>query len=149
MKESINRWREDTGLSFIKNEPEDILKTAIQLSATHLRDINLSDLDEYLLVLSNYYLFLQAQTGIISARVEYLEEEFNNELLLVASKFGATLAGERRALALSKQPELKEMQKALREEKAKLEMIKPAADAIRQKMYMLSKIYERRVKSEH
>jgi hypothetical protein len=86
---------------------------------------------------------------MISARVEYLEEDFNNELLLVASKYGATLAGERRAIALSRKPELKVTLKILQVEKAKLEMIKPTADAIRQKMYMLSKIYDRRSKSEY
>jgi len=149
MKEEIAKWREETGLSFIRSDEDDVLKKAIQLSAGQIRNADLADLDENLLVLSNYYTFLQSQLGMISARVELLQEDFSNELLLVASKYGATLAGERRALALSKKPELKVKLKVLQAEKSKLEMIRPAADGIRQKMYMLSKVYDRRSKSEY
>lgn len=149
MDKDVAEWRRETGLDFIKNQGQDILKDAIEFSSTELKNINLSEFDELMLVLSNYYVYLHSQLGILNARVQYLEEDLNMHVAPKASKFSAGHAGERRALAISKDEVLLERSRRLGNEKAKLEMLRPVCDTIKNKIFVMSKIYDRRLKDEY
>ncbi len=149
MQEQIVAWRKNTGLDFIELGHKDILKEAIKISPTELRQISMPQFDELMLVLSNYYIYLQSELGILIARSEYLQEAFNNAVAPRASKYGASHAGERRAIAVSRDDNLIKMQSKVRVEKTKLEMLRPINDAVRQKMYVMSKIFDRRARNEH
>ncbi len=146
---SVADWRRQAGLVYIENQKEDLLKEAIQFSAAEVRAINLPEFDELMLVLSNYYIYLHSQLGILSARVNHLEETFDIEVAPLAAKYGASHARERRAIAISKNEMLQSKQEQLAVEQAKLEMLRPVCDTIKNKIYVMSKIYDRRVRNEY
>jgi len=146
---SVADWRREAGLVYIENQEVDLVKEAIQFSGREVRSINLEQFDELMLVLSNYYIYLHSQLGIISARVRHLEESFDIEVAPLASKYGASHAKERRAIAISKNEILQKKKIILDRETAKLEMLRPVCDTIKNKIYVMSKIYDRRVRNEY
>ncbi len=146
---SVTDWRREAGLVYIENQQEDLLKEAIQFSAKEVRSITLEKFDELMLVLSNYYIYLYSQFGILAARVRHLEEAFDIEVAPLATKYGASHAKERRAIAISKNDLLQKKKVILDRECAKLEMIRPVCDTIKNKIYVMSKIYDRRVRNEY
>ena len=146
---SIMDWRKEAGLVYIENQEVDLLQEAIKFSAREVGAINLEKFDELMLVLSNYYIYIHSQLGILSARVKHLEEAFDIEVAPIASKYGASHAKERRAIAISKHDILQKKKVILDRESAKLEMLRPVCDTIKNKIYVMSKIYDRRVRNEY
>lgn len=143
MREEIEKWREQAGLNYFVKPGTDPLKKAIDLSVD-IDDLNLVQMDETLLVLSNYHNYLSSQAGIIAARVSYLEEALSEKLDLKASRFTASSAAERRAIAVSRDDELKELKSRLSKEQSKQLMLRPIIDSVRLKIDALKKIYDRR-----
>jgi len=77
MSKTITDWRREAGLVYIENQEKDLLKEAIQFSAPQLKTVELEEFDELMLVLSNYYVYLHSQLGILSARVQHLDDAFD------------------------------------------------------------------------
>ena len=149
MTTTVSDWRKKAGLAYIENQEEDVLKEAIKFSAPHLKTVDLPKFDELMLVLSNYYIYLYSELGILSARVRHLEDAFDISAAPKAAKYGASHAKERRAIAISKDDKLQEQKAQLDNEQAKLEMLRPVCDTIKNKIYVMTRIYERRVKDEY
>lgn len=143
------QWRKDTGLDFISIDKKDAIEEVIKFSGRELKNINLEEFDEHLIVISNYYTYLLSEFGTLTARVQYMEEWINIGIGPIAAKYSASSAGERRAMALYKNIPLREKNEKLTNEKVKLEMLRPVCDAIRNKIYVMSKIYDRRIRSEY
>ena len=149
MTTTVSEWRRKAGLVYIENQGNDILEEAIKFSAPHLKTVNLEKFDELMLVLSNYYIYLYSELGILSARVQHLEEAFDIVTAPVAAKYGASHAKERRAIAISKHENLQKQKAQLDNEQAKLEMLRPVCDTIKNKIYVMTKIYDRRIRNEY
>jgi len=149
MSETIADWRTKAGLIYIENQEKDLLREAIKFSAPQLKSITLEQFDELMLVLSNYYVYLHSELGTLSARVQHLEEAFDISAAPLAAKYGASHARERRAIAISKHEFLGEKKEQLDNERAKLEMLRPVCDTIKNKIYVMSKIYDRRTRDEY
>ena len=149
MSKSVADWRREAGLVYIENQPKDMLKDAIKFSAHELRSVSLEQFDELMLVLSNYYIYLYSELGVLLARVQNLEEAFDIRVAPLAAKYGASHARERRAIAISKHEVLQELKAQMDNEKAKLEMLRPVCDTIKNKIYVMSKIYDRRIRNEY
>jgi hypothetical protein len=149
MSKTVTDWRREAGLVYIENQEKDLLQEAIQFSASHLKTVKLEQFDELMLVLSNYYVYLHSQLGILSARVQHLEDAFDIAVAPLATKYGASHARERRAIAISKSDILQKKKAQLDNEQAKLEMLRPVCDTIKNKIYVMSKIYDRRIKNEY
>ena len=149
MSKTIVDWRREAGLVYIENQEKDLLEEAIKFSAPHLKSVNLEQFDELMLVLSNYYVYLHSQLGILSARVQHLEDAFDIVVAPLAAKHSASHARERRAIAISKSDVLQKKKAQLDNEQAKLEMLRPVCDTIKNKIYVMSKIYDRRIRDEY
>jgi hypothetical protein len=143
MKQEIDQWRENSGLNYFARPGEDPLKRAIEMAA-NVNDLNLEQMDESLLVLSSYHNFLSSQSGIISARVAYLEDSLSTRLDLKAARYTAGSAAERRAIALSRDDELSALKEQLSKEQTKQLMLRPVVDSIRLKIDALKKVHDRR-----
>jgi len=149
MKTTVADWRKKAGLVYIENQGNDILQEAIKFSAPQLKSVDLEQFDELMLVLSNYYIYLYSEFGILSARVRLLEDAFDIEVTPLATRYGASHAKERRAMAIAKNEKLQKQKAQLDNEQAKLEMLRPVCDTIKNKIYVMTKIYDRRVRNEY
>ena len=146
VKEKISSWRKIVGLDFIKCPDKDPLKFALELSSSTIKNLPLEDIDEILLALSNYHIYLHSELCTIAARLLYLEDELNMLVAPVTSKLKGGHAMERRAIAICNSDKMLALNKQLLVEKAKFEMLKPVCETIRTKIFSLNKIYERRMK---
>lgn len=136
-------------LDLIIKPADDPLKAAIQFEPDDFDVVQPKELDRHLMVLTNYYSFVQSQLGIIGARLLYLEEQLNQKVNLRSHKFGASHASERRALAISKDEELKKLDVELAKEKAKSNMLTPIVFAIKNKIDSIKKIYDRKIREKN
>jgi hypothetical protein len=146
---SISDWRREAGLVYIENQDKNLLQDAIKFSAKEVKNVTLEELDELMLVLSNYYIYLYSELGVLIARVQMLDEAFDILVAPAASKFSASHVRERRAIAISKDKVLQDKKIILDRECAKLEMLRPVCDTIKNKIYIMSKIYDRRLRDEY
>lgn len=147
MKEELENWRKTTGLDFLIRPDEDMLKTALEMSPKEIIGLDLRDLDGYLIIFSNYHVYLSSQLGIIGAKVGYLEDSLMKQAGPTASRITAGSAQERRAIAIQKGDEsLKKIATQLGSERIKLEMLRPVVDAIRTKIDTMRRIYDRRAR---
>ena len=146
MKEEIEAWRNSTGISLFKRPDADPLKAAIDIS-NNIDELDLEAIDMALLVLANYHCFLATEIGRISARVLYLDDLFVTRIELSAAKISAATAGERRALALEKYPDISQIKENLIKEQSKQAMLKPILESLKLKIDALKKVYERRGKN--
>lgn len=132
------------GLDFIKRPQEDKLRSAIELSTIQLDNMPLVDLDEFLLVLSNYYVFLGSEIGRLSARAKFLNDELQFKVSKKTSAIGGGTADERKALIVSLDESLSELNRKLTITRAKTQQLSPVYDAIKVKIDSLRRIYFRR-----
>ena len=146
MKTEIDQWREQSGLNYFVKPESDPLKRAIDLSV-NIDDLNMVEMDQTLLVLSNYHTYLSSQSGIIGARVLYLEDALNSKIDLKASRYTAPSAAERRAIAISRDEDMQLLKEKLNKEQTKQLMLRPIVDSIKLKIDALKKIYDRRGRS--
>lgn len=113
MKNEIENWKKNAGLSTIEMGDKTEIEYAMGICGTELTTLSPVQMDEVMSNLANYYLFVAHEMGVIFARVRYLEAN-----------------GPRGLLNL---------------ERAKLHIIKPVHDAIKVKIDLLKKIYDRKV----
>jgi len=150
MKEQIKKWQEDIGFAFIVRPGEDILKKIIGCDGVILNSVEMEELDNILMSLSNYYLFLQSTVGETSARVNYLKSELDKHTNVEAAKKTGGHFSERKALAMVDNSKLELLSSRLIEEQVKLEMLVHVSNGIKSKIDIIKKIYDRRVRSyEH
>lgn len=64
--EELKKWRAETGIGYITSPAEDPLRRAIQ-SGAELSDCHPKDLDEVLIILTNYHFYLSSEMGRIYA----------------------------------------------------------------------------------
>ncbi len=149
MKEEIAAWRKEMCLDMITKPEDDPLKAAVQFEPVDFDAVVPKEMDRHLMVLTNYYTFLQSQLGIISARTSYLEEQLNLKVNIRSQKFGASHASERRALAINKDAELMKLDGELGKEKAKFNMLNPIIIGIKNKIDSMKKIYDRKIRDRN
>lgn len=149
MKEEIVNWQKTSGLDLIGKPSEDILRQALELYDVGAEKLTIQDLDLMLLSLSNYLIYMNAEIGKITANVNFLEDKLTKRCTPLTSSYTARHFAERRALAIEKKPELKEIDDMLVRERYKLDMIKPIADSIRVKVDSLRRVYDRRARERY
>lgn len=149
MKEEIAAWRKEMCLDMIVKPSDDPLKSAVQFEPIDFDAIHPKEMDRHLMVLTNYYSYLQSQLGTISARMSYIEEQLNLKVNIKAQRFGASHAAERRALAINKDVELKKLDDELSKERVKFNMLNPVIVGVKNKIDSMKKIYDRKIRDRN
>lgn len=144
MKEEIDSWKRETGISTITSG--DVSEISYILNATTKEIVSSSPdrVSEIVIALSNYYIYIGYQSGLIAARVQFLSEELEIKTSAAAAGISSPSVKERNALAITRDSSLAELHRRLSVEKAKLEIIKPVVEAVRQKMYILGRYVDRK-----
>jgi hypothetical protein len=146
MKEEISKWTKMSGLDMIDRPSEDVLRRALELYDVGAEKLTMSDLDLMILALSNYLIYINLEIGKLTANTNYLEDALTKQCTPLSSNYTARHFAERRAIALQKNPKLKEIDDQLIKEKFKLDTIRPVADAIRTKVDSLRRVYDRKAR---
>lgn len=146
MKDEIVKWTKMSGLDLITKPAEDALKKALELYDVGAEKLTMQDLDVMILALSNYLIYINLEIGKLTANANYLEDALTKQCTPLSSNYTARHFAERRAIALQKNPSLKEIDEQLIREKFKLDTIKPVADAIRTKVDSLRRVYDRKAR---
>lgn len=142
MKELIDAFKKYTGLAFITRPEEDEINKALLIN----KESDGNELANGLLVLSNYLIYLKYEFAQIHARVAFLRESLNKELMPVAAKMKTTYdKDERKYTALAAADEANQTIAATIEaEKIKLDLIGPVLDGIKTKVDCIRTILERK-----
>lgn len=146
MEDLQGAWRNAMGLNYILRPKEDVLERSIQVDGRTISTIPMSEFDDTLTSLSNYYMFLQASIGDIAAKIHHINEVLDRKCSEVASKMSGGHYLERKALALSKDEALDKLNTKLNEYRSKLELLRPVAEGVRMKLETLRRIYDRRAR---
>jgi hypothetical protein len=99
-----------------------------------------------MVTLANYNLFLNSQVGVLQARIDFLDETIESTMSASAAKIKGGHFQERKALANIGNEKIQAMQKSLLENRAKISIIKPITYSVKNKMDIIRRIYERRVR---
>jgi hypothetical protein len=148
LKEVIAKWRMETGLDFIKRPDNDLLKQCIELDGRELKALSGEQLDEAILVLSNYYLYLRSESGAIAGRIETMEDVIASASCELLGSMQYSNAAERRAKAI-KEPQMAPIASRVKEERAKRALLEPVVEGIRTKIDVLRRILERRAREHY
>jgi hypothetical protein len=144
MKEEISAWRKGMGFDYIKRPAEDKLAAVFEVSSQMLDNIPLAELDDMLLILSNYYVFLGSEMGRISASIVFLTDSLKHSVAKKSSRMEGGTAMERHALIVAKDEELSVLNRKLIAANSKREMLQPIYDSIKIKIDSLKRVYFRR-----
>lgn len=140
MKESLDAWKNDTGLNYI-SRPGDFLEEAINFSNEDLANATPDELSEVLLCLSNYYLYLQNESGHIYARLSVMRSRLDQAIYEESWRNGTIYSlEERRAKVVSENEDLAATNEKLLAEKAKLDIIKPVLEGLKTKIDSIQRI---------
>lgn len=142
----INDWRKSIGLNLVQRPGEDILVKCIQTDGGSLHDMSMRELDESIVALSNYYLFLKSTIGDLASKIQYINDLIDRKCSEAAAKMTGGHFLERKALALSKDESLDKMNDKLNEFRAKIQLLEPVTDGIRTKLDIVRRIYDRRAR---
>jgi hypothetical protein len=74
IKESISKWLDDTCLGYIRLPVNQDIERAMNLSGGEIRSMELTSLDEVVVTLANYLVYLAKEMGTLYARVKYFEQ---------------------------------------------------------------------------
>lgn len=148
MKEEISNWRKDVGLDFIKRPYKDKLESAITCSSNELDKMEMSELDELMIVLSNYHLFISSEIGRLSASIRFLDDKLNMSVAKKTAKMDKGTATERYALVIATSEDLSKENEKLTMARCKREQLYPIHDAIKIKLDIMKRIFFRRTMRE-
>lgn len=122
----ISKWRDETGISLIDKPETDVIKWALGLNETpeDLGEENwLRQYNKAILVLSNYYLYLESECGLSVARFAYS---------LDLKKNGVAVDEE-----------------VIMDNKAKMNILRPILDGLKNKIDALRKIYDMQIRKSY
>lgn len=116
------KWIDEIGLTLIKRPLIDEVKTALEIEEPfdYSDDDARIAFDRAMMVLSNYYLFLQAELGAINGRISYLVDCIRDNLEIDSE--------------------------VLANEKAKGQKLRPILDGLRTKIDTMRKIYDMQIR---
>lgn len=140
MKEVIEAFKKYTGLAFIGRPEEDEINKALKMN----KESDGNELANALLVLSNYYIYLKYEFAQIHARVAYMREELNKELLPAAAKHKSYDKDERKYAVLINSESWQQLQNTIEAEKIKLDLLGPVLEGIKTKIEVLKTLIERK-----
>lgn len=146
MKDYFDKWKSDIGLSFINRPDVDLLERSLKSNGQELSNYSFNELDSIMVALANYNVFLNYKIGETSARITYLTDALDNKISVQTSKVIGGHYYERKALVLSENKELEDMSRMIVLEKSKLNMLEPVMFSVRNKLEIVRKIYERRIR---
>lgn len=115
---TIKDWLQDVGANEIKRPNVDVVMET--LNSDIFNDEQDVDVGKPLVILSNYFLYLKAQEGIIAGRVSYLLDAYRSNIEID--------------------------QDDLTNEKAKLAIIRPIIDGVKNKIDVLKKILDKQIR---
>lgn len=113
VKKEIETWKESTRISNISLGDTNEIKAAMGLGAKEISSFSLRELDESLIVLTNYLIYVSYEMGRLFAMVRFLESTDDRQKLNI--------------------------------ERVKLNIVKPVHDALKVKIDILKKIYDRKI----
>lgn len=141
MKEIIEAFKKYTGLAYIGRPEEDEINKALKVN----KESDGNELANALLVLSNYFIYLKYEFSQIHARVAFMREELNKEIMPSAAKHKSYDKDERKYSALINADESwQQLQNTIEAEKIKLDLLGPVLDGIKTKIDVLRTIIERK-----
>jgi len=114
LKDDIDNWKKQVGLSTLSLGDGGEVEYALSIKGSGITLLSITQLDEVMTILANYLIFLAHEMGVLYARVKYLENSKNRELL--------------------------------QSERIKYNIIRPVHDAIKVKIDLLKKIYDRKMR---
>lgn len=146
MKERMEKWRSNVGVNFIERPSEDILEKALVCDGKYVQTLEPDVLDEMLLVLSNYYLFLKNSLGEVHGKIGVLSNIFDRELSIETAKKEGGHYEERKALAMVEKKRLQELSDKLVEFKFQSDILLHTCDGVKSKIEVFKRVYDRRVR---
>ncbi len=144
MKEEMQKWKEEIGMEAIQRPASDTLTEALSFSSRELSAVENDKLHDILMTLSNYYLFLQTQVGLLYSRLSYMKEMINKSSAAKASSMKVGGIDERRLLVVASDEALNKQDEQCMLLKAKLDILRPLADGIKVKIDSVQRILYRK-----
>lgn len=117
---SIRDWIDELKFNEIKRPQPEIVIEMLNSDFESEEDV---DYDKPILVLSNYYMFLKYQEGLISGRISYLLDELRS---------GGQID-----------------QDLLKMEKSKIAILRPVIEGIKNKIDVMRKIYDKQIRKSY
>lgn len=148
--EGVYKWAEQKGVQSLQLSGAPDLRFIANLDSDQLEGMTFQELDETLLKISSYKIYLVAQIGEMQSRLSVLRSDFNQRLNSRTEKLIGKFRTypERRALVLRTNGRLKDRSEKLAELEAKLEMVKDLPRAIEDKISLMKRLYNRRLDEE-
>lgn len=145
----VRSWGDQLGVLPININAPPNIDFVLNISSNDLKDMEFSEIDEVLLKISSYSLYLSAQASALSSRIMVLESDFNQKVNTATEKMlhqkSYKTFSERYALAIRTSAELQKLQTKLVGLKAKLRLIEKLPQAIDNKLWSLRAMYKRKV----
>lgn len=144
--EDIRKWKKDLGLGFIHMPEKDPLEVALKIGGREFANLTFEEMEDILILLTNYNIYLKRELGDISAAIVFREEQLDLQVAPKASRYGASHAKERRAIVIANNESISKLNKSFIETRVKFEILQPIPDTIKNKIYTLTKIYDRKIR---
>ena len=125
---------------------EDILEYALKSTGSELNSIDMSELDDVMIALTNYNIFINAQLGRLNAQAEFLENNLNKQMAEKVSRMGNGGFAERKILAISTVDKFNESDNNIKMVRSKINMLQPISNSLRIKIDCVKRIYDRRAR---
>jgi len=148
-EDNINKWQSHCGLSDVI---PNFLTTeyASAFATLDLNTMEIGAIEEFLMKLSSYNIFLKAEKGRVTARYKYINERLKR-LLYIETQRLATVnkymtKEEKEASAITQNSDICALKEEVMELEYKLDLIKDIPYAIDGKIDTIKTIYNRRIK---
>jgi hypothetical protein len=144
MREELEAWKNKNLLNNIATPEVDPIKRALSIGK-ELCDLPIQDIEDVLLVLSNYYVYLSSEIGHLSARINYLDGELMR--IVSGTHTNHKYFTEKRQAIVAEDAQAGKIDGTLILEKSKYEILKPIVDGLRFKIDAVKRIHDRRARS--
>lgn len=140
MKEELEAWKSKIGLSYIGRPEDDPIKRALNFTYNELLALPPDELGDLLLCLTNYYIYLQSESGHIYARLRFMRGKLDQAVYAQSTKQSVFSLEERRAIIIEGDEELLALSDTINAENIKLDILKPITEAIKVKIDATTKL---------
>lgn len=150
----LDDWEDSVGLSSVNGDSMPDLDYVVNLGNRHMRDMDFEEMDETLEMLSAYMVYLAAQKSHVAERLEIIKTVFDHRLNTGTEEFATQhpksykTYGERKAVVLRTNRNLRSMQEKVVKLSAKLKRLEDLPRVVNDRLFTLRKIYDRKV-NEH
>ena len=150
----LDDWEDDIGVSSVNGDSMPDLDYIVNLNNRCMRDMDFEEMDETLEKISAYMVYLAAQKSHVAERLEIIKTVFDHRLNTGTEEFvnqnpkSYKTYGERKAVILRTNRNLRSMQEKVVKLSAKLKRLDELPRVVNDRLFTLRKIYDRKV-NEH